>query len=468
MASYNIAANTRRISPVQEMLQARGQQDAHEINQLNIERAEIEMPYVKQLTEQKVAQGEQDLADSKTRSKYLEKNLSQREEAADLSITAAQDAEKVRQRGMRFDESLSEVMKAGDSPRTLRNAYPIEYAKWAENQAATQLQGIEALTFKMKILDNTPTEAGKAAYWEQAVQEAGIEMPEGLQTYSPEGAAALKKSLREHGNSVTAELLNEIEWYSDPTGGNDPAMAQRLIAKLDQLGSSSVGSTMTERQTAVLWGWTAEHGVPPAAAGARFNEIEGRLRFMSNALLKARLSSSTNERLLFDKLDLQEIKELKGEEAYFEALGASRLDAFESLQGTDPEFYMWAKRGRDAQTMPADMRPDIPPAPTATTEPPAADKPEPVPEPEPPKVGDKFPTPDGGEVEYTGGDPAKSSSYKEVKEVKEPPKDGSLKSIIESEPIKNDDGTLKYPKKENSPLEKVGSWLTRPADEMFD
>jgi hypothetical protein len=359
------------------MLQARSQRDAHEINQLNIEKSEIQMPYVKQLTEQKVAQNELAIEEAGTRNKYLERNLQQREAAADLSISAAQDQEKTRQRQMRFDESLAEVLQSGGSPRDLRAIFPAEYMAYAEKFAASQLQGIDAMQFKLKLLDKMPTDAGKSAYWEQSVQEMGVDLPESLQTYSPEGVTALKQALRERGRTLTSEILNEIEWYSDPTGGNDPAMARRLLDKLDQLGRSGIGSTKSERDVERQWGWVEAYGADPKSVDVRYGEINERLEFKSESIFKDLISASAQERLLYDEMSLQQIKAEKGPEVFYETMRSAELDAFETLSSGDKEFYMWAKRGRDAQTMPSDERPEVPDPPADT-----AQEPKPKAEPE--------------------------------------------------------------------------------------
>ena len=79
MAQYDIAAATRRISPVQEMMQYGLQQDARKINALNIQKAEIQMPYVEQLTQQQVRQNELGIEEAETRMPFLKTQLEQQQ-----------------------------------------------------------------------------------------------------------------------------------------------------------------------------------------------------------------------------------------------------------------------------------------------------------------------------------------------------------------------------------------------------
>ena len=98
MAQYDIAAATRRVSPVQEMMQYGLQKDARKINALNIEKAEIQMPYVEQLTQQQVRRGELGIEEAETRMPFLKTELEQKEEMTGLQIDQMHRQAKQQQR----------------------------------------------------------------------------------------------------------------------------------------------------------------------------------------------------------------------------------------------------------------------------------------------------------------------------------------------------------------------------------
>lgn len=253
MASYNIAANTKRISPVQEMLQARAQNDAHEINQLNIDRAEIEMPYVKQLTEQKVRANELSIEAAETNLGHLERSLQQQETQRDQAIKMQGNALEEQERVKAYQEAVA----SDTPPEALKKVWPDLYRKDRQSELEANVAAADAFEREFEIIQAQPTLEGREREMARAIANQPDEVKQmyaGIDL-SDAGLARLRQAQNASQQTNITTLIDQIaiakgEWErtGDP---EDKAFYEMLRMQLQNIGSSRTGSgTRPERVAA--------------------------------------------------------------------------------------------------------------------------------------------------------------------------------------------------------------------------
>jgi hypothetical protein len=210
MAQYDIAAATRRISPVQEMMQYGLQQDARKINALNIQKAEIQMPYVEQLTQQQVRQNELGIEEAETRMPFLKTQLEQQQEMTDLQIDQMHREAKAQQRFTNFQEAYSSGQY---SPQELRKTFPIEWGQQRLSEVQTMLQEQRVLTSELEKILAFPEDQQAAAYNAAVSQYGGEGKMPPYESLGPQGLREIVRATTQRSRSAVSELISDLEYY---------------------------------------------------------------------------------------------------------------------------------------------------------------------------------------------------------------------------------------------------------------
>ena len=336
MPAYNLAANLRSHSPVGDMLDARAQLDTHK-------RAEAELPYVAQLLENRVEQGDQAIAREKTEAKYRPKALEQAETKREQEIQAEADAQKERERMEQFREDLKP--ESGLSREDIRDKYPILGAEWYTQQAQATAEALKGFTGKLDHLDTLPPAERNAAY-----QQMRKEMPPEAQDvmpdeYDEDAFAELRHKKDTQLNSFASQMLKEREYYR---GIGDNETADAIDSMLLNYYSRNVGSTQRERIAQDLFSWAEK----PMAALVEYERINESYTKSLDALIMENMKLSENDKLMMrmgwtDKMSAKGLEQVaKGREQYHDI-------ALAALSKEDRDWFLMAKqkvmRGRGAK-----------------------------------------------------------------------------------------------------------------------
>lgn len=231
MAQYDIAAATKRVSPVQEMMQYGLQQDARKINALNIQKAEIQMPYVEQLTKQQVRKGELAIEEAETRMPYLESQLEQAKELTEVQIDQASENLKKSQNQRLFTEAL----KSGKhTPEELKKAFPLEWANYRSNELINQAAAFKQVGQQLEVISRLPPEEQVAAFQQQLQgQPKEVQQLFG-RVSSPEQIRELNRAINRQARSAQGELITMLEEYramGTDEGDHMASVIERLLEK---------------------------------------------------------------------------------------------------------------------------------------------------------------------------------------------------------------------------------------------
>ncbi len=425
MAQFNYAANVRDYSPVKMMLEGRRATDQHKLAQQDIERGEITMPYVKQLTEQKVALQEQAIERGEIEKEFyktqLEQDQTMRQQAIDAQSYALEEAESQKQ----FNEALRSGLYSDEE---LLAKYPIygqqHYMKKSEAMSAM----LDNMNESLAALRMSPPEERDARYQEM-IRNAPPEIRDILpSTYDEQGLNDYLSYIRKEQKFREERLFQMWEearaaYAANPTPENQEAldMIENMIKRsgLTGVGRGTAGERYAER----TFGW-AEN---PLAAAERYDGILSRIQreqsqFVREAFRKDDFADAMG------RVDIQALRQNEPE-LYMEYMQEGYAQAIANLSNEkmaeggmgDLDFFLYATKQMQEQTAPAGT---VTPEPenVITAPPPEA---APAPAPRPPRaeapgkvpVGYQYTDPATGiTYEYVGGDLDDASAWREVSE----------------------------------------------------
>jgi len=296
MAQYDIAAATKRISPVQEMMQYGLQQDARKINALNIQKAEIQMPYVEELTKQSVRRGELGIEEAETRMPYLESQLDQQKRATEVQIDLATENLKTAETTRLYREAV----KSGEySDAELQKAFPIIHGQQKLKQLQTTLVQFELLDSELNRILGMPEDQQARAYRESIRRNGAEKYMPPYEKLGPAGLREIVKRTRGAAKSATGELLQMYEEYKSlgTEEGNEIAAMIREALKRQVQGN------LTQYETFAMmnFGDTEEN---PLQAQRDFDKIEKELENSINGyILNDKKVRSMNDQIIAQALE---------------------------------------------------------------------------------------------------------------------------------------------------------------------
>lgn len=357
MAQYDIAAATKRISPVQEMMQYGLQQDARKINALNIEKAEIQMPYVEQLTQQQVRRGELGIQEAETRMPYLESQLDQAKRLTEIQIDQAGENLKTSQNARLFTEAL----KSGKhSPDQLKKAFPMEWANYRTRELTNQITAFRQVGQELAAIRRLPQDEQVAAL-QQAIsgQPKQVQQIFGRVT-TPEQIRQMDRAINQQARSQQGELFMMLEEYramgteeGDYMAGVIERMLERQAmgnpTQLEALAMSNFPNSSNPVQDQM--DLQAISKAKTNAFTHRYRQEYGRITGMEQATLKA---------MDIERLDALARQEL-GEEGYRAAMDRIYTSTEDYLKLQYGDRYQWYKHHRARlDGVPQSERPMLP------------------------------------------------------------------------------------------------------------
>lgn len=350
MAAYNIAANTQRISPVQEMMQHKLRSDAHKMNQLQIQRSEMEMPYAEQLLQQRGRMNEQAIAREDTEAPFRQRSLEQAQTIRDQQIDKMADDAKQRDRYMAFQDAL----EAGEDPQVLRETHPEAYADWKLKQFQTHQADMTMFNDRLSMIEaaqSDQTHYQAMQLWEAALSELPPEVAESLGSYDPDKVRELRRGFNTSRNSTVMQIIDEIEYWR---AKGDDAMVQKLTAYLDRMGSSGLGSTQKERMAESLYGWAAN----PMAAMQRFEDFHEEIKRQTWLALSEAIGGVSERDEIYGRQGMYNLisdpeKAQKAQDQH-QHIYNQTLANLQHTQTDDFNWYMDALRRRNEMTRPKD------------------------------------------------------------------------------------------------------------------
>jgi hypothetical protein len=247
MAQYNIAANLRDRSPVSAMLEGRAQTDAHRINQQTIERNEITMPYVKQLTEQKVAMNEKAIEQWEIEREFYKTGLEQEQQIRSQAIEAQKYQLEQAERAKQFEEDRASGLYTDEE---LIDKHGMLGLDWKMQQLGVEEAEKADFVSKLRFIQSGATPEAREAIYQQVIADA----PEDMRGYFPEQYTGhentfeqMLDALDQRTKSADVQLFELYEKYSDPNHPRyNPALADNIERMIVQR-SMGVG-TATERE----------------------------------------------------------------------------------------------------------------------------------------------------------------------------------------------------------------------------
>lgn len=355
--AYNIAANQRRVSPVQEMLQARDQTDRHQLNRLRIERAETEMPYVKELMEQKVTRGGQAIERERIQQKYLEQDIQKRQQMMDYRIDEMAYQGKQRQKAELFNKAL----KSGADNETLRKQFPEMYYQHRqtvlENETAELQRGMQEIA----VINQLPPDQREDA-WIRAMSDAPPEL-RGV-PYDEQTVAKLDRAINQQFNTAISEYMELYDSYKESGNEELAGFARRALEKALSTagGYGSLSKTQKERMAKSMFGWAKN----PMAAMDRYNNVKDNLEWLERRQIARSLQVDAQDVLLGAVGSYQQIADPEAREKIRRGLndpsmiGDMKARALAEMDEDDRNFYLYAKQQIAEQSQP--VRPPVGPA----------------------------------------------------------------------------------------------------------
>lgn len=288
MAGYNIAGNMRRVSPVQDILRTRAAGDTHKLNQLSIERAEIQMPYVEQLTQQQVRGNELDIRKAEITNKaaetelpYLERNLQQREEATDLQIDIASESAKKMARDREFQEAISSEKYTQEQLETM---FPERWSNHTIKQMQLQTAAIDKVKSHLGVIRSSGNPAAMVDAYNRVISGLPKDQQGTYPKFTAEnieaGLAEMEHNMDTTSNSTFSQIADDYERYK--LSGNDD-LAAVALKNLEALAArGSLSGTQAERAANELFSWAPS----PRAAYERWTDLKRKISVARETFVK--------------------------------------------------------------------------------------------------------------------------------------------------------------------------------------
>lgn len=312
MAFYDIAAKQQRISPIKEMMQARSQMDAHKLNQQSIQKNEIQMPYVEQLTQQSVRKGELDIEDAETRMPHLRRQLEQQEELTDQQIDLTGEQVKAATRQRKHQEAIS---SGKYSDEELSELFPIRHMAYKAAQAAAQQDMSEQVKEQIALIrsaNGSDPEAMASAYNELLGSEEAAELSKILPQATAENIEkilyGLEDAMDTGSKDTMSRLMDAYEKYK--ALGKDDLAAIALEAITNMGNRYRTSGTQLERTAQINFGEYPS----PMAAQTKYDELKDLLKFEREKLIGGALARISPTGQLYGGTNMQELADENPEE----------------------------------------------------------------------------------------------------------------------------------------------------------